>query len=584
MPTYYVDMAVGNDGNLGTSEGAGNAWKTLGKTQTAPIAAGDKVYVKGSADYTETLTIAVVGTAAAPVVFEGYTGSPGDGGMATVNGAAARATGLTPAAGSNFHVFKNFRFTDHTGVGAGNLSGDYFTYKKCRFDNNGGDGLNADQSCLFEGCYAHNNGGDGFDVGHTTAFICCISNANTANGFGSEGGTFYKCMAFSNGGVGFYTQLNTYHIFIDCVADGDAKDTNEGYDLSVAYTSAQLVVVNCVAYDCTAGFVSNASLNTERSISRNNLVNANTTPYTNFQTFTGEVTAAPAFVSEATQDYTPDVGSPLIGAGFGLETNAWITQTGDASDIGAMDEVGGGGPTDYPVETDVRDLVDYNFGTQTGELIVPVVTDVRLGVDVDTPATHGTLIVPGPTDVRDGIGTDATVGSCHVPAVGDVRFGVDVDAATGLCYVPVATDVRFGVDVDATTGLCKVPAATDVRDTVPVDAGTGSLIVPAVTDVRLGVDVDTPATHGTLIVPAVGDVRLGVDVDTAATHGTLIVPAVVDVRLGTDVDTPAIHGTLILPVPANVRAGVFYDDGIVVGTLVAGGGASGVGLKSGGNL
>jgi len=539
MPTYYVDMAVGDDANLGTSPGVGNAWKTLAKTQSNPIVAGDTVYVKGSADYTETLTIAIVGTAAAPVVFKGYTATPGGGGLATVNGAASRSTGMTPAAGSNFVVFKNFRFTDHTGVGAGNMTGDHFTYKGCEFDNNGGDGLNADQNCLFEGCYAHNNGGDGFSVGHTTAFICCISNANTSNGFSTEGGTFYKCMAFSNGGVGFYTQLNAYHIFIDCVADGDAKDTNEGYDLSVAYASSQLVVINCVAYDCGVGFVSNASLNTERSISRNNLVNANTTPYTNFQTFTGEVTAAPGFVSEATQDYTPDVGSPLIAAGFGVETNAWITQTGDASDIGAMSEVGGGGAADYPVVTDVRDGVDFDFGGQTGELIVPittdvrlgvhyddgiiegalivpVVTDVRLGVDVDTPATHGTLIVPSPTDVRDGAGTDATVGSCHVPA---------------------ATDVRFGVDVDATTGLCKVPAATDVRDAIPVDAGTGSLIVPAVGDVRLGVDVDTPTTHG----------------------------------------------TLILPVPGNVRAGVFYDDGIVVGTLVAGGGAVGV-LKSGGQL
>jgi len=529
-------MAVGDDANLGTSPGVGNAWKTLGKTQTAPIAAGDKVYVKGSADYTETLAISVAGTVTAPIIFEGYTAAPGDGGMATVNGAAARTTGLTPAAGSNFYVFKNFRFTDHTGVGAGNLTADHFTYKKCEFDTNGTDGVEADQNCLFEGCYAHGNTGIGFRVGGFTAFICCISNSNS-DGFSAEGGTFYKCIAFSNSGNGFTSILAMYHVFIDCVCDGDAKDSTEGYDIAAAYQASQVVVVNCVAYDCVTGVVCQVGLETERSVSRNNLVNANTTPYSNFATHIGEVTTAPAFVSEATQDYTPDVGSPLIGAGFGPETNAWITQTGDASDIGAMDEVGGGGPTDYPVETDVRDLVDYNFGTQTGELIVPAVTDVRLGVDVDTPATHGTLIVPSPTDVRDGVGTDATVGSCHVPAVGDVRFGVDVDAATGLCYVPVATDVRFGVDVDATTGLCKVPAATDVRDTVPVDAGTGSLIVPAVGDVRLGVDVDTPATHG----------------------------------------------TLILPVPGNVRAGVFYDDGIVVGTLVAGGGAVGI-LKSGGQL
>jgi hypothetical protein len=31
MTTYYVDTAVGNDGNAGTSEGAGNAWATIDK-------------------------------------------------------------------------------------------------------------------------------------------------------------------------------------------------------------------------------------------------------------------------------------------------------------------------------------------------------------------------------------------------------------------------------------------------------------------------------------------------------------------------------------------------------------------------
>lgn len=341
MATYYVDMVNGLDTNSGLSEAL--AWKTLDKTQTAPIVAGDKVFVEATADYTETLTITVVGTATAPVVFEGYTTTPGDGGVATVNGSATRATGLTPAAGSNFYVFKNFRFTNHTAVGAGNLTSNFFTYKKCRFDNNTGDGVNGNLNCLFEGCYAHNNGGDGFEVGGMTVFICCISNANALSGFEAEGGVFYKCIAFSNAGIAFVTILTTFHVFIDCVVDGDVTDTTTGYAIGVAYVNSQVVVVNCVAYDCTTGFSSQAGLDTERSISRNNLVNANTTAYSAFATHSGEVTSAPAFVNEATQDYTPAVGSPLIAAGFGPGTNGWITQTGDVPDIGAVDEVAAGG-------------------------------------------------------------------------------------------------------------------------------------------------------------------------------------------------------------------------------------------------
>ncbi len=77
MATYYVDGAVGDDGNLGTSEGAGNAWATLTKAMNT-VAAGDKVWVKASATYTETMTMVTVGAQGTPIVFEGYTTATGD--------------------------------------------------------------------------------------------------------------------------------------------------------------------------------------------------------------------------------------------------------------------------------------------------------------------------------------------------------------------------------------------------------------------------------------------------------------------------------------------------------------------------
>jgi hypothetical protein len=402
VTTYFVDTTTGSDTNDGLSEV--DAWATLGKTQTAPIAAGDKVWVKGSADYTEALTLTVVGTATAPIVFEGYTTTTGDGGMATVNGSAARATGLLPAAGSNFNIFKNFRFTNHTSHGAGNLTSDHLTYKKCRFDANGGDGVRADQNCIFEGCYSHGNTSNGFNVGAPTAFICCISNSNGVDGFSSEGGTVYKCIAFSNAGNAFTATQATYHVFIDCVADGDGKDTNDGFDISDAFANSQVIVINCVAYDCTTGFRSASGLDTERSVSRNNLVNANTTAYTAFATHVGEVTSAPAFVAEASQDYTPDTGSPLIAAGFGPETNAWLTMTGDPSDIGALDEVASGS-CDYPPTGDVRNGTIFNSGGSTGTLELPIEDDVEFGVGYGDGGTEftGTVTLPAEADVADTV-------------------------------------------------------------------------------------------------------------------------------------------------------------------------------------
>ena len=48
MATYYVDPALGNDGNAGTSEGAGNAWLTLQYALDNTVSL-DEIYVKNSA-------------------------------------------------------------------------------------------------------------------------------------------------------------------------------------------------------------------------------------------------------------------------------------------------------------------------------------------------------------------------------------------------------------------------------------------------------------------------------------------------------------------------------------------------------
>lgn len=102
--TYYVDGASGSDGNAGTSTGA--ALKTLGKASTS-TAAGDTIYVKASATYNEILTFRSTGTASSPVIWEGYSTTPGDLGRATVEGGNTRSSNVRVNNCSN-NIVKNF--------------------------------------------------------------------------------------------------------------------------------------------------------------------------------------------------------------------------------------------------------------------------------------------------------------------------------------------------------------------------------------------------------------------------------------------------------------------------------------------
>jgi hypothetical protein len=89
MATYYVDGAVGNDSNAGTSAGSGNAWATISKALSVAVG-GDRVWVKASATYS--ISTGLTGGGAAynsHVRYEAYTSTTGDGGRATIQATAA---------------------------------------------------------------------------------------------------------------------------------------------------------------------------------------------------------------------------------------------------------------------------------------------------------------------------------------------------------------------------------------------------------------------------------------------------------------------------------------------------------------
>ena len=320
MATYYVSAATGSDSDTGLSEAL--AWLTIDKAMNT-VVAGDKVWVKADGNYAELVTIDTVGTEITPIVFEGYTTTTGDGGRATITGSSSRANcvvdSLSLGAGSGlFYVFKNLRFTAATGVGfltdVNNL-----VFKNCKFDTNGSDGLSS-RTVQCEACEFSSNTGDGVgDTAGAKLFIGCKFYSNINGVSGRVVGVnlvLIGCRFFSNSGANIYVGVNNaLAVVVNCTVDGDSKNSDSG--IRVDDTQCMLAVINTVLYDCTAGYTSPNGNMGERVISRNNLVNANTTAYTNAATFTGEVTSARQFTNEVGgADYTPAAGSPLINAGF----------------------------------------------------------------------------------------------------------------------------------------------------------------------------------------------------------------------------------------------------------------------------
>lgn len=198
MTVYYVDGVDGADVNAGTSEGSGNAWKTIQHAEST-IVAGDTVYVKANGSYAETVTLAAsYGTTVVCPAFEGYTTTPGDGGRATID-----ATGLNYAITDggltrNFRVFRNFRFTGASQYNVYMDTGDYGVFINCEFDNATLSGARVDNNFSFINCTFRDNGSAGVETGNAPIFHRCLSYNNTGTGISGVAGYVTGCVAYNN--------------------------------------------------------------------------------------------------------------------------------------------------------------------------------------------------------------------------------------------------------------------------------------------------------------------------------------------------------------------------------------------------
>jgi hypothetical protein len=321
MTTYYVDTAVGNDANAGTSAGAGNAWATIDKAMNT-VAAGDKVWVKATGTYDENGNIDTAGATQSPIVFEGYSSTTGDNGKVTWKNSSGNA--LTDTTSSDYYCFKNFSFDGSSSQAVAAAS--ILNFINCDFINNGSSGAFVSTNVTFVNCTFGGNSLRGIQgTGNVKAVGCTFyTNTRQAMDVGIDSAA-YRCVFYNNATGGSYNVVEggDYFCLLGCTFDGDGS--TPALFAADASQSLSLVVDN-ILYDATTAIsVNDNAAWANTAFCGYNLINSCTNSYYNgsaeipsvwFDWWgTGDVTSAPAFTDEASDDYTLDSASPAVNAG-----------------------------------------------------------------------------------------------------------------------------------------------------------------------------------------------------------------------------------------------------------------------------
>jgi len=340
------DVAAGDDatGDWASSDGA---LLTADAGMNA-VAAGDVVYLRNDQDYRELVTIDTAGTTTNAIRFQGYGTSLDDAGRATIDAQDARTNCVADSLGSTggYYVFQNIIFHDATGVGVF-LSLNVMVFKNCHFTSHTGDGLDMGNGAMVESCLFSSTA-KGMDVGNNTTVVGSKF-LNCTDGVECTYGTIIDCIFYNASGnaIEFIGANGFSCVVYSCTIDGNAGNTTNGISFSGNW--GPFTAVNNIIYDCGTGINGHANGGKGRLISRNNLLNSNGADYdsASYETFIGEVTGAPAFTAEGSQDYTL-ASSPAVGVGF--DANA-IDGSAQEKDIGALQKAisgAGGGLLVHP--------------------------------------------------------------------------------------------------------------------------------------------------------------------------------------------------------------------------------------------
>lgn len=207
-----------------------------------------RINYKNNATYN--VTAAMTGTTyTGYLLHEGYTTTPGDGGITKIDGGVAgNRYVLLTLTNSSGACFRNFWFTRaggastvQTGVVAGSNS-----FFNCTFSNFSSNGLNG--GYLF-GCEAYSNGQSGFSV--PSLANNCISYNNTTNGFDftNAGNSVTNCIAHNNTTNGFYMRATATRYSMHLI-DCDAYENGQSGFVMAKDSGASLF--GMVLQDCNA--------------------------------------------------------------------------------------------------------------------------------------------------------------------------------------------------------------------------------------------------------------------------------------------------------------------------------------------
>jgi len=333
------DFAAGDlaTGDITSSTGA----LLTGDAAMNAVVAGDTVYLRSDKTYSETLTIDTPGTTTSAIRFVGYTTTLDDDGQATIAAADTRTNCVADSLGSvgGYYTFENLKFTDGTGDNV-NISLNAMHWRNCEFTGAAVDGISSSgngmvcESCIFFDVVG------GCDAGTSCMFFGCTFEDCIADAIEITWGLVVNCVFINIGvrAVEFIGSNGFPCVVYGCTIDGVEENTTVGIQFPSA-SWGPFAAINNIIYDCLTGIDGHNNGN-HRFIGRNNLLNANTTDYgnTGYRTEPGEVTTAPQFTDEGSEDYTLGASSPARAAGFDAYETEGSTQ---AADIGAL-QVGAG--------------------------------------------------------------------------------------------------------------------------------------------------------------------------------------------------------------------------------------------------
>jgi len=334
LDTVNVSPAP-NSITSGVTWAIGGAFATLSKLIFS-ASAGDVLYCKGTFDE----SIDMVNAAANGAILAngdlanafprliGYSTTPGDSGIATLDSNNTKSNAIVLVNNSNYWVYENIRITRYTGQGFRTAFASFPSmFVHCEVDHCGGTlAFGVPNYSTVIDCYSHDNAGNGFEATEMSFFGNCISLANSGVGFyGGGGNHYFNCLSKGDLLGGFRQNDDTNHkslMMFNCLVDGSGI-TQTGIRISDDAQVRQAVLINNTVINCISGIVAQND-NGIFGNGYNNLVYNCVTPRVNFTDVVGSISGEPLFANSGILDYTPVAGGSQIGAGFDLRLSSWI--------------------------------------------------------------------------------------------------------------------------------------------------------------------------------------------------------------------------------------------------------------------